>query len=52
MKRSNKILIGGALFPFVLFLGFIIFMSVNSTDIEEYKFNNHLGGNELINFTF
>jgi len=46
MKKSNKVLLGGFLFPILVTLIFIGFMSVNSTKDKAYQLGNeynHLG---------
>lgn len=37
MKRSNKVLLGGVITPIVLVIGFILYMSFNSSDDPNYQ---------------
>jgi len=48
LKRSNKILLGGLLSPLVLVVGFIIFLTLNSTKDPSYQIQN----NQDINWNF
>lgn len=40
IKLSNKILLGGFLFPIVLFIGLVIYFSANSTENPEFQLGN------------
>lgn len=46
MKRSNKILLGGLSVPILICIGFIIFMTLNSTNDPFYQ----LGETSHMNF--
>lgn len=46
MKKSNKILLVGLLFPIIIWLGAIIFFTLNSTNEPPYQ----LGISQSFNF--
>lgn len=50
MKKSNKILLGGFLFPIVVVFIFVVFMSFNRTEDVNFQMgtqNRHFGTNNM-----